>query len=60
MGWLSTHLSHLHGIIHDVRTGPNFDIGRYATVGDSRWAEHLYHQWRAIAPVWPVIPDEMQ
>ena len=59
-GWtLSTYLSHLHGVIPDLRTGPKFDIGRYAAVGDSRWAKLLYYQWRAIAPVWPVAPDEM-
>ncbi len=60
-GWtLATYLSHLHGIVPDLRTGPKFDIGRYAAVGDSRWAKLLYHQWRAIAPVWPVAPDEMR
>ena len=57
---LATYLSHLHGIVPDLRTGPDFDIGRYAAVGDSRWAKLLYHQWRAIAPVWPVAPDEMR
>ena len=60
-GWtLSTYLSHLHGILPDLQTGPKFDIGRYAAVGDSRWAALLYHQWRVIAPVWPVAPDEMR
>jgi|GEM_PF-1642098 len=60
-GWtLSTYLSHLHGVVPDLRTGPKFDIGRYAAVGDSGWAKLLYHQWRAIAPVWPVAPAEMQ
>ncbi|MDS0473488.1 STAS/SEC14 domain-containing protein [Natrinema sp. 1APR25-10V2] len=44
-GWtLATYLSHLHGIIPDLRTGQKFDIGRYAAVGDSRWAQLLYHQ----------------
>mgnify|MGYP003836112831 FL=1 len=57
---LSTYLSHLHGVIPDLRTGPKFDIGRYAAVGDSRWIKLLYYQWRAIAPVWPVSPDEMR
>ncbi|WP_092903489.1 SpoIIAA family protein [Halostagnicola kamekurae] len=57
---LSTYLSHLHGVVPDLRTGSKFDIGRYATVGDSRWAKLLYYQWRAIAPVWPVSPDEMR
>lgn len=60
-GWtLSTYLSHLHGVLPDLRTGPKFDIERYAAVGDSRWAELLYHQWRAIAPIWPVAPNEMR
>lgn len=59
-GWtLLTYLSHLHGLVPDLRIGPEFDIGRYAAVGDSPWAKLLYHQWRAIAPVWPVEPDEM-
>jgi hypothetical protein len=57
---LSTYLSHLHGILPDLRTGPSFNIGRYAAIGDSRWAKLLYYQWRAIAPVWPVAPDEMR
>jgi len=61
VGWtLATYLSHLHGVVPDLRTGPSFDIGRYAAVGDSRWATLLYHQWRAIAPVWPVAPSEMR
>lgn len=61
MRWtLSTYLSHLHGVIPDLRIGPSFDIGRYAAVGDSHWAKLLYYQWRAIAPVWPVAPDEMR
>ena len=59
-GWtLSTYLSHLHGLIPDLRIGPEFEIGRYAAVGDSAWAKLLYYQWRAIAPMWPVAPDEM-
>lgn len=57
---LTTYLSHLHGIVPDLRTGPQFDIGRYAAIGDSRWAKLLYDQWQVIAPVWPVAPDEMQ
>ncbi|MBO4247963.1 STAS/SEC14 domain-containing protein [Halomicrobium sp. IBSBa] len=40
--------------------GSTFDIGRYAAVGDSVWARGLFDCWRAIAPVWPVSPDEMQ
>lgn len=57
---LSTYLSHLHGIVPDLREGPKFDIGRYAAVGDSRWLQLLYSQWVAIAPVWPVAPDRMR
>lgn len=57
---LGTYLSHLHGVVPDLKTGPQFDIGRYAAVGDSQWTKLLYHQWRAIAPVWPVAPDEMR
>jgi len=48
---LSTYLSHLHGIGPDLRTGPKFDIGRCAAVGDSGWAKLMYWQWRAIAPI---------
>ncbi|RBI59510.1 STAS/SEC14 domain-containing protein [halophilic archaeon] len=60
-GWdLQTYLSHLHGVIPDLQTGPEFDIGRYAAVGKSRWAKFLYYQWRAITPVWPVAPDKMR
>jgi len=40
---LATYLSHLHGIVPDLRTGQKFDIGRYTAVGDSRWAKLLYH-----------------
>lgn len=57
---LSTYLSHLHGVVPDLRTGPELDIDRYAAVGDSRWLKVLYYQWVAIAPVWPVAPDEMR
>lgn len=57
---LSTYLSHAHGIVPDLRDGPEFDIHRYAAVGDSMWFELLYYQWAAVAPVWPVAPDEMR
>lgn len=57
---LGTYLSHLHGVVPDLKTGPQVDIGRYVAVGDSQWAKLLYHQWHAIAPVWPVAPDEMR
>lgn len=57
---LATYLSNWRGIGPDLRQGPSFDIGRYAAVGDSRWTRLLSHQWRAIAPVWPVSPDEMR
>lgn len=56
---LAAYLSNVHGIVPDLREGPNFDIGRYAAVGDSHWVKLLYYQWTAIAPVWPVAPDEM-
>ena len=57
---LGTYLSNLRGIIPDLRQGPLFDIGRYAAVGNSCWAKFLYYQWQAIAPVWPVSPNEMR
>lgn len=57
---LATYLSNWRGIIPDLRQGQSFNIGRYAAVGSSRWAKMLYCQWRAIAPVWPVAPDEMR
>jgi hypothetical protein len=44
----------------DLRTELSLDISRWAAVGDFRWAKLLYHQWRAIAPVWPVAPTEMR
>jgi hypothetical protein len=55
-----TYLTHLHGIVPDLRYGPEFDIRSYACVGDSFWAKLLFHQWRAIRPVWPVAPDDMR
>lgn len=57
---LWTYLSNYRGVLPDVRRGSSFDVGRYAAVGDSRWARLLYDQWRAIAPIWPVAPDEMR
>ncbi|WP_226483229.1 STAS/SEC14 domain-containing protein [Natrinema amylolyticum] len=57
---LRTSLSNLRGIVPDLRQGPSFDIGRYAAVGDSRWAKLLFYQWRVITTVWPVAPDEMR
>lgn len=57
---LWTYLSNLRGIVPDLRQGTSFDIGRYAAVGDSHWAKLVYYQWQAIAPVWPVSPDEMR
>ena len=53
-------LSNWYGILPDLRRGSTFDIGRYAAVGDSVWARGLFDCWRAIAPVWPVSPDEMR
>jgi hypothetical protein len=57
---VATYLSHSHGVVPGLQTGPKFDIGRYAAVGGSRWTEMRYYQWRAISPVWPVVPDEMR
>lgn len=57
---LATYLSHVHGIVPDLRLGPHFDIDRYAAVGNSRWTKLLYDQWRLIAPVWPVAPNKMR
>jgi len=60
-GWtFTTFLTHLHGVVPDLKYGPGFDIDRYAAVGDSRWAKLLYDWWRAIRPIWPVAPDEMR
>jgi hypothetical protein len=55
-----TFLSHLHGVVPDLRYGRAFSVGRYAAVGDSPWAKLLFEWWRAIRPVWPVAPDEMR
>jgi hypothetical protein len=55
-----TFLTHLHGVVPDLRYGPDFDIDRYAAVGDSRWAKLLFDWWRVIRPIWPVAPDEMR
>lgn len=57
---LRTFLSNLRGVVPDLRQGSSFAIGRYAAVGDSRWAKLLFHQWRVITPVWPVAPAEMR
>lgn len=57
---LTTYLSNLRGIVPDLQQGPSFNIGRYAAVGDSRWAKLLYYQWQAITPVWPVAPGQMR
>lgn len=57
---LSTYLSNWRGIVPDLRLGSSFEIGRYAAVGDTLWAKALYDQWRAIAPIWPVSPEEMR
>lgn len=55
-----TFLTHLTGIVPDLRQGPEFDIDRYATVGDNRWGKLLFEWWRVIRPVWPVAPNEMR
>lgn len=57
---VSTFLTHLHGIIPDLRYGSSFSIDRDAAVGDSVWARLLFEWWRAIRPVWPVAPDRMR
>lgn len=60
-GWtLRTYLSNFHGIVPDLRYGSTFTIDRYAAVGDSVWAKVLFHQWKVIAPIWPVAPNEMR
>ncbi|WP_114579602.1 STAS/SEC14 domain-containing protein [Saliphagus sp. LR7] len=56
----STFLSHLYGIIPDLRYGSQFAISRYAAVGDSVWAKLLFEWWKIIRPVWPVAPDQMR
>ncbi|WP_435197700.1 STAS/SEC14 domain-containing protein [Natronomonas sp. EA1] len=56
----STFLSHLHGIVPDLRYGSDFTIARYAAVGDTRWSKLLYDWWRAVWPIWPVAPETMQ
>ena len=55
-----TFLTHLHGVVPDLRYGPDFDIDRYAAVGNSRWAKLLFDWWRVVRPIWPVAPDEMR
>jgi hypothetical protein len=55
-----TFLSHLHGVVPDLRYGGTFRIGRYAAVGDSIWARLLFDWWRAVRPVWPVAPETMR
>lgn len=56
----TTLLTHLHGVIPDLRYGPDFEIGRYAAVGDSRWAKLLFDWWHVIRPIWPVAPETMR
>ncbi|MFC4986766.1 STAS/SEC14 domain-containing protein [Saliphagus infecundisoli] len=56
----STFLSHLYGIIPDLRYGSQFTISRYAAVGDSVWAKLLFDWWKIIRPIWPVAPDQMR
>lgn len=55
-----TYLTHLHGIVPDLKYGPDFNISHYACVGDSIWAKLLYYQWRGIRSIWPVAPDHMR
>ncbi|MBX0297905.1 STAS/SEC14 domain-containing protein [Haloarcula nitratireducens] len=56
----STFLSHVYGIIPDLRYGSQFTISRYAAVGDSVWAKLLFDWWEIIRPVWPVAPNRMR
>lgn len=55
-----TFLTHIAGLVPDLRCGSDFHIERYAAVCDSRWAKLLYDWWRVIRPVWPVAPEEMR
>ncbi|MCQ4334228.1 STAS/SEC14 domain-containing protein [Natronomonas sp. F2-12] len=57
---LSTFLSHVYGIIPDLRFGSQFTISRYVAVGDSIWAKLLFDWWNMIRPVWPAAPGEMR
>jgi len=59
--WMfSTFLSHLHGIVPDLRYGSDFSISRYAAGGDTMWAKLLFDWWWIVRPVWPVAPDTMR
>ena len=61
LGWTpGTYLSQLHGFVPDLRYGTTFEIERLATVGDSLWSKLLYHQAKAVRPIWPFSPDEMR
>lgn len=55
-----TFLTHLTGLIPDLRYGSEFAIKRYAAVGDNVWARLLYELWKVIRPLWPVAPTEMR
>ena len=57
---LRTYLTHLHGVVPDLRYGPDFTISQYACVGDSLWTKLLYYQWQGIRPIWPVAPEQMR
>jgi hypothetical protein len=54
-----TFLSHLHGVIPDLRYGPKFNISKYAAVGASVWSKLLFDLWFVVRPVWPVDPDRV-
>ena len=58
-GTFLTSLSHLHGIIPDLRYGSEFNINRYVVVGDSVWAKLLFEWWCAIRRIWPAAPTQM-
>lgn len=47
---LLTFLSHVYGLIPDLRYGSQFRISRYAAVGDSVWAKLLFDWWSGIRP----------
>ncbi len=53
-------MSHLHGIVPDLRYGPKATIRRYACVGDTVWPKLNFYLWLLITPVWPMAPREMR
>lgn len=53
-------LSNAREVAPSLTFGPDLDVGRYAAVGDGPWSGLRYLQRRALAPVWPVSPDEFR